>query len=394
MPDQPELYDALVIGGGPAGSTCARTLVAGGARVAVIDRAEFPRVKLCAGWLSPTIWDVLELQPSAYPRGLWEWNTAHVHYRGKDHAIPCHGWFIRRYELDDFLLRRSGAELHLGVQVKQPERDADGLWVVGTLRAKYLIGAGGTHCPVARLLAPTRPRRAVGVQELELQVGEELVARTRLGGNGEPELLLFDDVGGYGWNVPKSDWINVGSGTLDATAARDKWRVTHDHLRAAGHLPAEAEPRLEHVKGHSYFLFDPVHLDAAYRDHAFLVGDSLGLAHPITAEGILPATVSGRRAAEAILAGVPESYPSRLRRDPVIADYRRVHAAMEAGRKLRDRYRALRTNGPRGGSEAAATPATGRRFTDRAVARTFAWMFSGARLPAPRLLDLVLGSGE
>jgi flavin-dependent dehydrogenase len=398
MPDQPELYDVLIIGGGPAGSTCARALVAGGARVAVIDRAEFPRVKLCAGWLSPAIWDVLAVAPARYPRGLWEWKTCHVNYRGKDYAIPCHGWFIRRYELDDFLLRTSGADLHLGVSVKQIERDPDGLWSIAGLRARMLVGAGGTHCPVARLLGPARPRRAVGVQELELQVGEAQVARTRLGDNGEPELLLFDDVGGYGWNVPKSDWINVGSGTLDATAARDKWRVTHDHLRAAGHSPAEAEARLEHVKGHSYFLFDPVHLDAAYRDHAFLVGDSLGLAHPITAEGILPATVSGRRAAEAILAGDPDSYPSRLRRDPVLADYRRVHAAMEAGRKLRDRLRALRGGGaaaaPTNGATGPGDRRGGRRLADRAIARTFAWMFSGARLPAPRVLDLVLGSGE
>ena len=82
----------------------------------------------------------------------------------------------------------------------------------------------------------------------------------RIGKDGEPELLLFDDVGGYGWNVPKSDWLNVGCGTLDADRVRDAWRATHDHLRAAGHLPDEAEPELAHVKGHSYYLFDPVHL--------------------------------------------------------------------------------------------------------------------------------------
>ena len=388
MPAQPEHFDVLILGGGPAGSTCARVLVAGGARVAVIDRAEFPRVKLCAGWLSPAIWDVLELAPSEYPRGLWEWQTCHVHFRGADHAIPCHGWFIRRYELDDFLLHRSGAELHLGVQVKQPERDADGLWSIAGLRGRYLVGAGGTHCPVARMLAPTRPRRAAGVQELELQLDASAVARTRLGEDGEPELVLFDDVGGYGWNVPKSDWINVGCGTLDATAARRMWRATHDHLRATGHLPPEAEAPLEHIKGHSYFLFEPVHLDAAYRDGAFLVGDSLGLAHPITAEGILPATVSGRRAAEAILAGEPESYPARLRRDAVLADYRRVHSALDKARKLRDRIPAFaRRSGPR-------DPTRDRSLGRAAIARGFAWMFSGAKLPAPRLLDLVLGKGD
>src|SRR5688572_16749789 len=58
VPDSPLVMavDVIVIGGGPAGSSCARTLVRGGARVAVVDRAEFPRVKLCAGWLSAPIW--------------------------------------------------------------------------------------------------------------------------------------------------------------------------------------------------------------------------------------------------------------------------------------------------------------------------------------------------
>ncbi|MDQ3368420.1 MAG: NAD(P)/FAD-dependent oxidoreductase [Myxococcota bacterium] len=377
----PDIHDVIVVGGGPAGSTCAKFLVAGGARVAVVDRAAFPRVKLCAGWLSPAFWDVVSLAPRAYPRGLWEWHIAHVHYRGADHAIPCHGWFIRRYELDDFLLRSSGAELHLGVSAKQITRDADGLWRIGELRARTLVGAGGTHCPVARLLAPPRPRRAVGVQELELQAGTPAVARTRLGADGEPELVLFDDVGGYGWNVPKSDWLNVGCGTLDAGRVRDAWRTTHGHLRAAGHVPPEVEPALAQVKGHSYYLFDPAHLDGAQRDGALLVGDALGLAHPITAEGIVPACASGRRAAEAILAGEPASYAARLRVDPVLADYRRVHRIVGAATQLKRRMPARA--GGRGSELGRAV-----------VARGFAWMFSGKRLPGGRLLDAVLGTGR
>src|SRR5262249_46537220 len=153
--------------------------------------------------------------------------------------------------------------------------------------------------------------------------------------------------------------------------------------------------QLEHMKGHSYFLFEPVHLDAAYRDHAFLVGDSLGLAHPITAEGILPATLSGRRCAEAILAGEPASYPTRLRRDPLLADYRPVHAALNAVRKLRDRIPALANlaraaipqpdrsapaaaneNAPEDGQPTSPARPPGASLADAAIARGFAWMFS------------------
>ncbi|HVV81637.1 MAG TPA: NAD(P)-binding protein [Kofleriaceae bacterium] len=381
-------WDAIVVGGGPAGSTCARGLVRRGLRVALVDRARFPRVKLCAGWVSAPIWDALELAPADYPHGLWEWHRCHVHYRDARHTIPCHGWFIRRCQLDDFLLRRSGAELFLGAAVKQVERGDDGLWRVdlpgGELRAPYLVGAGGTHCPVARVVAPARPRRPLGVQELELQADAGAVARTRLGADGEPELLLFDGLGGYGWNVPKTDWLNVGCGTLDAHDVLEAWQVTRDHLRDAAHLPPGIEPALDHMKGHSYYLFEPDHLVGAQRDRALLAGDALGLAHPITGEGILPAVLSGRIAAEAIAAGDAAGYPGRLARDPVLADYRRAHRVLELVRGRRRQRDDGRSHPPRRGSALAG----------RAVARGFAWMFSGARLPAPRLLDLVLGDGR
>jgi menaquinone-9 beta-reductase len=387
------IFDALVVGGGPAGSTAARTLVRGGARVAVVDRAAFPRVKLCAGWISAPIWDVLELSPRDYPAGLWEWRTCHVFFRGRPHAIGAHGWFIRRYELDDFLLRRSGAELHLGVAVKAIDRDPDGTWRIGELRARHLIGAGGTHCPVARIVSPPRPRGPVGVQEHEFPCDPDAVARTRIGGDGEPELLLHDDLRGYSWNVPKTDWLNVGSGTVDPTQVRGAWRRAVEHFRATGHVPTEAGDALDHVKGHSYYLFDPAHLDGAAQvdpdgnGGAYLVGDSLGLAQPLTAEGILPATLSGRLCAEAILAGAPASYPARLRAHPVIADYRRIFRIREvAARRVASR------NGSPGGR---AIPLRAlERAGGRAVATGFAWMFSGARLPAPRVVDLVLAGAE
>jgi flavin-dependent dehydrogenase len=407
------IHDVLIIGAGPAGSTCARFLVQGGARVALLDRAEFPRVKLCGGWISAPIWDALALTPREYSGGLWEWRTCHVSYRGDERAIPCRGWFIRRFELDDFLLRRSGAELHLGVAVQEIARDADGLWSVGDLRARVLVGAGGTHCPVARLFPPPRPQGPVGVQEHEFRADPAAIARTRAGRDGEPELLLHEDLRGYSWNVPKTDWLNVGSGTVEPHEVRAAWRNARAHFSAAGHLPVEVAAELDAVKGHTYYLFDPAHLDGAVggqigqkgKDDVLLCGDSLGLAQPLTAEGILPAVLSGRLAAEAILAGAPESYPTRLGAHPVIEDYRRVYrlreaAAAFAGRssegKAEDKTAAKTTetgNGKsNGNSNGGSTP--GSRFARRAVANGFAWMFSGARFPAPRLVDAGLAIAE
>jgi flavin-dependent dehydrogenase len=389
------VLDVIVVGGGPAGSTCARFLTRAGLHVAVVDRARFPRVKLCSGWLSPTIWDVLEMSPYDYPGGRWEWRTCHVRYGGEARAIPCHGWFVRRFEFDDFLLRASGAELHLGVSVGEIERDGDGLWSVAGLRARHLVGAGGTHCPVARLCEPPRPMGPVGVQEHEFRADPAAVARTRLGRDGEPELLLHDDLSGYSWNVPKTDWLNVGSGTVDPKGVRAAWQIARESFRAAGHLPSDTDAALDAMKGYSYYLYHPQHLRGAARVDAdgkggvYLVGDSLGLAQPITAEGILPATVSGRLLAEAIVAGAPASYPISLATHSVLADYQRVFRLRETASSLRRRFSHA--------SPARSTSPSNSflsRGSKHAVSKGFAWMFSGARLPAPRFIDVALDGAD
>src|SRR5688572_9850868 len=56
----PETYEALIIGGGPSGSTAAILLARGGWRVAVIEKASFPRQKVCGEYVSATNWPLLE----------------------------------------------------------------------------------------------------------------------------------------------------------------------------------------------------------------------------------------------------------------------------------------------------------------------------------------------
>ena len=103
--------DAIVVGGGPAGSTCAWKLRHAGLDVIVLDKAAFPRLKLCAGWVTPKVLRDLELAPEDYPHGLLTFETLRLHWGllSISHAARQHS--IRRTEFDAFLLERSGAEV-------------------------------------------------------------------------------------------------------------------------------------------------------------------------------------------------------------------------------------------------------------------------------------------
>ena len=61
-----ETCDVLVVGGGPAGSSCARRLVSVGLNVIILDKSDFPRDKVCAGWITPAVVDELAIDLDEY----------------------------------------------------------------------------------------------------------------------------------------------------------------------------------------------------------------------------------------------------------------------------------------------------------------------------------------
>ena len=75
--------DALIVGGGPAGSTCARALRQAGWDVTVIDRAGFPRDKVCAGWLTPDVFRLLDLAREKGARTLQDLDAMQIRKRRK-----------------------------------------------------------------------------------------------------------------------------------------------------------------------------------------------------------------------------------------------------------------------------------------------------------------------
>ena len=159
--------DAIIIGGGPAGSTAAWRLAQDGASAVVLDAAHFPRVKLCAGWVTPTVWRTLELEPASYPLTIQPFSEATLELGGEVHETrwaSTASYGIIRCEFDDYLLRRAeavGAEVCEGVRVQAVERDGDTMCVSTGYKcyhAPIVIGAGGHHCPVSRRRRPRAGR--------------------------------------------------------------------------------------------------------------------------------------------------------------------------------------------------------------------------------------------
>ncbi len=294
-----QTLDAVVVGGGPAGSTCAWKLRAAGLDVVVLDREAFPRTKLCAGWVTPEALADLELEPQDYPMSFMTFAELKVHWGPFTKSLGSPQHSIRRFEFDDFLLRRSGAQVRQH-EVRSIARRGGDYVVDDVLRCRYLVGAGGTRCPVYRALFRERLPRAGTLQTATLE--QEFAYDWR---DPACHLWFFDGgLPGYAWYVPKADgYVNVGLGGMagqlngGGRQLREHWSGFVAKLKRLGLVDyAGYDP-----KGYSYFLRGAI--DGASRDDAYLVGDALGLATRDMCEGIGPAIRSGLYAAEAIVDG-------------------------------------------------------------------------------------------
>lgn len=289
--------EIIVVGGGPAGAAAAQRLKAAGADVLVLDKERFPRHKLCAGWITPQVLTDLHLDPGAYPHGFLTFRRLHFHIRGPNLAVPCVQHSIRRFEFDAWLLDRSGAEF-LQHNVRDIRADGSCYEVDGLFRCRYLVGAGGTACPVRRsLFGQTLPRaRALQTATLELEFPCDWQ-------DADCHLWFFDHgLPGYSWYVPKAaGWLNVGVGGMAGRLKRRGENIREHWSYLALKLQRQFGIKAGEPAGYSYYVHgsgEPMRIG-----NAFLTGDSAGLATRDLCEGIGPAIRSGQQAAHAIVSG-------------------------------------------------------------------------------------------
>ncbi len=296
-----QTVDVIIVGGGPAGSSCAWQLKRHNVDCLILDKATFPRTKLCAGWITPEVVDDLEIDIKQYPHRFLTFDDLKFHFPLLSIRTASVQHSIRRYEFDAWLLERSGAKI-IEHNVRDIQYTNNEYIIDGQYRSRYLIGAGGTRCPVYRQLFRDANPRPKTLQAVTLE--EEFAYDYP-----DPQCHLWffkNGLPGYAWYVPKADgYINVGIGGMAQKLKNNNddikphWQQFIKHLAKTGLITKHSyQP-----KGYSYFIRDKV--EQTRIDNAFIIGDAAGLATRDMCEGIGPAVKSGLFAANSIIHNRP-----------------------------------------------------------------------------------------
>ena len=294
------MYDVIIIGGGPAGSTAGIYLSKKGYNVLIIDKEKFPRDKLCGGALTEkTISLLKDLGISNYrnvidyetPEYGILWKNEEI-YRGKS---PYSFRFVKRSEYDSFLLnhaKKSGAcvlEGHRVVNIDFKKREillSDGK----IFRYRFLIGADGVNSTVRKLLLREGLIKAERWRKNLANAVEIYISRKDVDFNKDYPLIILGYVKwGYGWVFPNRDRFVVGIGGLIDRNGNLKESL---NLMLSAFFPGF---RLRKIMGHTIpfgnFVEKPCY------ENVFLVGDAGGITNPASGEGIFSAQKSGLLAA-------------------------------------------------------------------------------------------------
>ena len=316
-----QMFDVAIVGGGPAGSSCAAFCALAGLRTLVIEREKFPREKVCGDCLNPSCWAVLK------PLGVAQRVRDLPHSKldsAEFIAIDGHNVVVdlpagdncelsvKRSLFDDLLLTRArevGADVREGTTVTALANS--GNWKIETaagesFSSRTLIGADGRNSTVARLrnLLPRSARERVALQ-----------AHIPLPRNFGRRIILQFLREGYSGQAPvNATQLNLCLvGTPQTISRLRKW--AEHHFEITPDQPWRTITPLARL---------PV---PCAHENLLFIGDAARVVEPFTGEGIYYALRSGGLAADAIT-----NIVRRKDRQSALREFTRACAEMYRGR--------------------------------------------------------------
>ena len=298
-------FDAVVVGGGPAGSTAAHTLAQAGRSVLLIDRAG--RIKPCGGAIPPRLIRDFEIPDHLLVAKAR--SARMVAPSGKRVDIPIDNGFVGmvdREQFDEWLreraqaagaVRRDGTFERItrdddGTAIVHFRHQVDGGEVAAQVRARAIIGADGARSEVAR-------QAVTGGDPMPCVFAYHEIVRmpAQLPAGYDPsrcdvvyDARLSPDF--YGWVFPHGDTLSIGTGSADkgfslrnATAAlRESCGMAQAQTvrREGAPLPMKILPKWDNGRD------------------VVLAGDAAGVVAPSSGEGIYYAMYGGQLAAQAV----------------------------------------------------------------------------------------------
>jgi geranylgeranyl reductase family protein len=291
------MFDVAIVGGGPAGASCAAFCAAAGLRAAILEREKFPREKVCGDCINPACWPILRrLEIAERARSLPHGKLDRVDFIGIGGqrvtvSLPAGEnaeIAIKRSLFDQLLLGRArelGATVFESATVTAltPPDPRTEHWKISageqTIEARTLVAADGRNSTVARLcgLLPKSAKERVALQThlpLPPEFGDRVVLEFR------PE--------GYSGQAP------VGERELNLCLVSVPKQIAS--------LRAWAERRFGIAPDYSWRTITPLTREpiSPAQPSLFFVGDSARVVEPFTGEGIYYALASGELAAKAI----------------------------------------------------------------------------------------------
>ena len=292
--------EVAIIGAGPAGATLAYELLQGGLKPLILDKAVFPRVKVCAGgltikalkFLPPDLGPVLE---DEIRRVQLSFNLSRAFTKASHQPLL---YTVERQRFDAFLMervRQAGGEFGDGERLEAITAGPGDSFTLVTSRrlvaARVVVGADGARSLVAR---------GAGLQPvdfwnlgLQMEVPRNLMGKSASGFTGTIYLDMGTMADGYAWVFPRGEVLVIGVGG----PVPQGQQLKRYHARLLSHLGLgeQSFPLAAHLVPHR------VTPRPIMKGRVLLVGDAAGLADFWTGEGIFSAVHSARLAAREIL---------------------------------------------------------------------------------------------